>query len=92
MTTSITTVVLCGETVKLFGCLTVCPFTMTGPFSSRKIPISLIDSVVVWGGLPNLSSVEHPSIAHLPRPALGFFVFRHFGFQVASASTRRSLP
>ena len=58
MTTSITTLVLSSESVKLFGRLTVCPFTMTGPFSSRKIPISLIDSVVVWGVLPNLSSVE----------------------------------
>ena len=42
--------------------------------------------------LPDISSEDHPSIAHPPRSALGFFVFRHFGFQVASASTRRVLP
>jgi hypothetical protein len=28
-------------------------------------------------------ALDDPSIAHLPRLALGFFVFRHFGFQVA---------
>jgi hypothetical protein len=42
--------------------------------------------------MPNISSVDHPSIAHLPRSALGFFVFRHFGLQVAFESTRRSFP
>jgi hypothetical protein len=39
-----------------------------------------------------LDVLDLPSIAHLPRSALGFFVFRHFGFQVAFASTRRSIP
>jgi hypothetical protein len=29
--------------------------------------------------LQNFSFVEHPPIAHVPRSALGFFVFRHFG-------------
>ena len=36
--------------------------------------------------------LEHPSIACLRRLTLGFFVFHHFEFQVAAASTRRSLP
>jgi hypothetical protein len=36
--------------------------------------------------------LDDRSIAHLPRLALGFFVFRHFGFQVAFALTRRSFP
>jgi hypothetical protein len=38
---------------------------------------------VVGAFSPDFSSVDHPSIAHLPRSALGFFVFRHFGFQVS---------
>src|ERR1700686_2138309 len=46
----------------------------------------------VWAFLRDFSSVDHPSIAHLPRSALDFFVFRYFGFQVAFASTRRSFP
>jgi hypothetical protein len=37
-------------------------------------------------------SVDHPSIAHLPRSAWDFFAVRHFGLQVAFVSTRRSGP
>jgi len=47
---------------------------------------------LVGAFLPDVSSVGHPSIARLPRLVLGFFVFRHFGFQVAVASTLRGLP
>src|ERR1700694_2501164 len=36
--------------------------------------------------------VDTPSIAHLPRSALGFSVFRQFGFQEAFASTLLSFP
>jgi hypothetical protein len=38
--------------------------------------------------LPDFSPVDRPSIAHLPRSTLGFFAFRHFGFQVAFVSTQ----
>jgi hypothetical protein len=48
--------------------------------------------VAVGAFLPDLSSVDDRSIAHLPRLALGFFGFRRFGFQVASALARRNLP
>jgi hypothetical protein len=48
--------------------------------------------VVVRPFLPDLSFVDEPSIADLPRLALGFFLFRHFGFQVASVLARRNLP
>src|ERR1019366_4930064 len=47
---------------------------------------------LVGAFLPDVSSVGHPSIARHPRLVLGFFVFRHFGFQVAVASTLRGLP
>jgi hypothetical protein len=39
-----------------------------------------------------LASVDHPSIAHLPRSVRGFFALRHFGVQAVFASTRRSFP
>src|ERR1700757_2436985 len=36
--------------------------------------------------------LDLPSIARLPRSARGFFLFRHFGFQAAVASSRQSFP
>src|ERR1035441_691385 len=47
---------------------------------------------LVGAFLPDVSSVGHPSIARDPRLVLGFFVFPHFGFQVAFASPLRGLP
>lgn len=39
--------------------------------------------------LPGIFSEDHPSVAHPPRPALDFFVFRHFEFREASVSIQR---
>src|ERR1035441_2254970 len=53
-----------------------CSFSVPSGFTSRTVHLgeSLQRSFV---------SVDHPLTARLPRSALGFFVFRHFGFQVA---------